>query len=53
MLAPEYTFLSEEAIFRNTIGAILAALGLLLPAILACDAFRQGLPREGRSEPVI
>jgi len=39
--------LGEEAIFRNTIGAILAALGLLIPAMLTCDSFRRGLPREG------
>merc|ERR1712117_785139 len=39
--------LGEEAIFRNTIGAILAALGLLIPAMITCDSFRRGLPREG------
>ena len=40
----------EEAIFRNTIGAILAALGLLIPCMLRCDSFRQGLPREGLTD---
>jgi len=43
--------LGQEAIFRNTIAAVLAALGLLLPCILRCDAFRQGLPREGFPNP--
>jgi len=42
--------LGEEAIFRNTIGAILAALGLLIPCMLRCDSFRQGLPREGLTD---
>ena len=47
LLASDYERLGEEAIFRNTIGAILAALGLLIPCILSCDAFRAGLAREG------
>ena len=46
-VAPHLEVLTEEGIFRNTIGGILAALGLLLPCLLRCEAFRQGLAREG------
>jgi len=53
VVTSEYESLGEEAIFRNTIGAILAALGLLIPCILRCDAFRLGLAREGFIKPTI
>ena len=41
---------SEEAIFLNTMGAILIALAILVPCILGCEGFRKGLPREGEEE---
>ena len=42
-----YISLSEEAIFLNTIGAILIVLAVVLPCILGCQQFRRGLPTEG------
>ena len=41
---------SEEAIFLNTMGAILIALAVLVPCILGCEGFRKGLPREGEED---
>ena len=41
---------SEEAIFLNTMGAILIALAVLVPCVLGCVGFRKGLPREGEEE---
>ena len=31
---------SQEAIFLNTMGAILIALAILIPCILGCEGFR-------------
>jgi len=44
-----YNF-SEEAIFLNTMGAILISLGILVPCVLGCEGFRKGLPREGEDD---
>jgi len=38
---------SEEAIFINTIGAVLIGLAILIPCLVRCEGFRKGLPREG------
>ena len=46
-LGGKYMDFSEEAIFLNTMGAILIALAILIPCILGCQGFRKGLPREG------
>jgi len=39
--------MSEEAIFINTIGAGLVGLAILVPCIVRCPSFRQGLQTEG------
>ena len=46
-LGGKYMSFSQEAIFLNTMGAILIALAILIPCILGCEGFRKGLPREG------
>ena len=46
-LGGKYMNFSHEAIFLNTMGAILIALAILIPCILGCQGFRKGLPREG------
>jgi len=47
VLGEKYLNLSEEAIFLNTIGAVLIALAIIIPAMLGWEGFRKGLPREG------
>jgi len=44
-----YATFPHEGLVINVLGAVLVALAILIPAILKCDAFRKGLPREGRS----
>ena len=45
-----YSTFTEEGLVINALGAVLVGLAILVPAILKCDAFRKGLPREGRHE---
>ena len=49
-LGMKYKSFSEEAIFLNTMGAILIGLAILVPCILGCHGFRKGLPREGEDD---
>ena len=39
-LGGKYMNFSQEAIFLNTMGAILIALAILIPCILGCEGFR-------------
>ena len=45
-----YATFPHEGLVINVLGAVLVGLAVLVPAILKCDAFRKGLPREGRNE---
>lgn len=49
-LGMKYKNFSEEAIFLNTMGAILIGLAVMVPCILGCQGFRKGLPREGEDD---
>ena len=44
-----YSTFPHEGLVVNVLGAVLVGLAILLPAILKCDAFRKGLPYEGRN----
>ena len=49
-LGGKYMNFDEEAIFLNTMGAILIGLAVLVPCVLGCEGFRKGLPREGEDD---
>ena len=51
-LGEKYINFSEEAIFLNTMGAILIGLAVLVPCVLGCEGFRKGLPREGEEDDI-
>ena len=48
-IADLYETFSHESLVINVLAGILVALAILIPCILRCDAFRKGIPREGRS----
>ena len=51
-LGEKYINFSEEAIFLNTMGAILIGLAVLVPCVLGCEGFRKGLPKEGEEDDI-
>ena len=50
-IADEYHQSTEghhQALVINVLGGCLVLLAILIPCILKCDAFRRGIPMEGR-----
>ena len=51
-IADEYTESIEghhQALVINVLGGCLVLLAILIPFILKCDAFRKGIPMEGKT----